>query len=83
MRVLPALSELADPLESLLTTDNRAETIPAKTQSIEDISASIAQRLKEMELSRVGGRELERHAYSVNDRIQNAELRNMHILSAV
>ena len=83
MRVLPALSKLADPLESLLTTDNRAETIPAKTQSIEDISASIAQRLKEMELSRVGGRELERHAYSVNDRIQNAELRNMHILSAV
>ena len=83
MRVLPELSELADPLESLLTTDNRAETIPAKTQSIEDISDSIAQRLKEMELSRVGGRELERHAYSVNDRIQNAELRNMHILSAV
>lgn len=83
MRVLPALSELVDPLESLLTTDNRAETIPAKTQSIEDISASIAQRLKEMELSRVGGQELERHAYSVNDRIQNAELRNMHILSAV
>lgn len=83
MRELPELSGLAEPLEYLLTTGNQKEMIPDKTRIIEEVADAIVKKLKETGLTRVGGQELERHAYSVNDRIKNAELRNMHILSAV
>ena len=83
VRELPILSQLADPLEYLLTTPNQSEMIQNKEKSIEEISAAVIQRLKATSMTRVGGEELERHAYSVNDRIQNPEVRNMHILSAV
>ena len=83
LRELPLLSSLAPSLEELLTTGNNAEQAERKAAAIEDISARILFELSAQSLTRVSGAELERHAYSVNDRIRDANLRNMHILSAV
>ena len=83
MRELTVLSQLAEPLEHLLTTDNHEKRIQLKTALIEEISAAVIQRLTEMEITHAAGEDLERHAYSVNDRIKNAEIRNMHILSGI
>lgn len=50
---------------------------------IELIAARIIDGLREKDISRVSGDDLERHAYAVNDHIQNAVYRNMHILCTV
>ena len=39
--------------------------------------------LQDQELTRASCGDLEKHAYSVNDRIADASLRNEHILAAV
>ena len=47
------------------------------------IAADVIDELKEQELSDAVCGDLEKHAYSVNDRIRDTGLRNMHILAAV
>ena len=44
---------------------------------------AVLEQLRMQELTIAPGTDLERHAYSVNDRIRDASLRNMHILTAV
>ena len=80
---LPKLSGLAAPLETLISTPNGPEDIPLKKRTIEEISAAVAAVLAEEELSAAPGGELEAHAYAVNDRIKDGELRNLHILAGV
>ena len=43
----------------------------------------MAALLREEGLSAVPGGELEAHAYAVNDRIRDGELRNLHIIAGV
>ena len=83
MRALPKLALEAELLEYLLTTDNEPETAEEKYTVIEGIAADIIEELQEQELTEAICGDLEKHAYSVNDRIADAELRNMHILAAV
>ena len=83
LRELPRLSELAGPLERLLTTGNDATQAEEKAALIERIAGEIADLLREQKLSGLTGSELERHAYAVNDRIADGMLRNLHILAAV
>ncbi len=83
LRALPILSETAESLEQLITTDNRGETAEEKAAAIERIAEAVIEQLHTQELTLAPGADLERHAYSVNDRIRDASLRNMHILSAV
>lgn len=83
LRELPRLSELAGPLERLLTTGNDATQAEEKAALIERIAGEIADLLREQQLSGLTGSELERHAYAVNDRIADGMLRNLHILAAV
>ena len=54
-----------------------------KTGQIETAAAAILAAAREQALTGAEGADLERHAYAVNDRIRNAELRNRHILAAV
>ncbi len=83
LRALPKLGNLAPPLETLISTPNGPEDIPAKERIIEETALAVASLLREEGLSDLPGGELEAHAYAVNDRIRDGELRTMHILAAV
>lgn len=83
MRALPRLSITAELLEYLLTTDNEEETASEKYAVMEGIAADIIGELQAQGLTQAVCGDLEKHAYSVNDRISDAQIRNLHILAAV
>ncbi len=83
MKSLPKLSNLTETLEYLLTTDNTIETSETKYLVIEDVATIIIGELSEQDLTKAICGDLEKHAYSVNDRIDDPDLRNRNILSAV
>ena len=83
LRDLPKLSGLAQELETLISSPNGPEEAREKKRIIEGTAAALAALLAEEGLSAVPGSELEAHAYAVNDRIRDGELRNMHILAGV
>ena len=83
MRALPELSLTAELIEYLITTDNGEATREEKGDVIESIAADVIDALIERGLTKATCGDLEKHAYSVNDSIADAELRNMHILAAV
>ena len=76
-------AELADDLEGLISSGNDAETAESKYFVIEDIAARVIDRLIDDQLTEANCGDLEKHAYSVNDGVQDAQLRNMHVLSGV
>ncbi len=79
LRNLPLLSELAAPLEYLLTTG----CVEDKEMVIEEVCASIVAALRAGHLTAFCGDELEGHAYAVNNGIEDVNIRNLHILYAV
>ena len=83
LRALPELSFEAELFELLLTTDNDGERRDEKYGIIEGIAADVIDALREKGLSEAVCGDLEKHAYSVNDGIEDPTLRNMHILAAV
>ena len=83
MRALPRLSMLAETLEVLLTTDNEPETAASKADMIEDVAADVIDELQNEDLTEAICGDLEKHAYSVNDSIEDGGIRNLHILAAV
>ncbi|MBQ2599312.1 MAG: DUF4037 domain-containing protein [Bacteroidales bacterium] len=83
MRDLPLLGAEGETLELLLTTDNGPEMAQAKIDLIENLSGAIITALQDQNLTDAVCGDLEKHAYSVNDRISDPALRNAHILSAV
>ena len=83
MRSLPYLSEQADMLEKLITTDNKEPLCEKKYNTVEKISSDIIEMLDKQELTKAICADLEKHAYSVNDGILNSEIRNLHILAAL
>ena len=83
MRRLPELSALADTMECLLTTDNEEPMDAVKQELIEDTATAVIGALQDRALTDAVCTDLEKHAYSVNDRIGDASVRNLHILYAV
>ena len=83
LRALPDLSIEAELLEFLLTSDNEKEMAAEKQSVIEGIVSDIIERLHDQKLTRQSCTDLEKHAWSVNDSIEDGGLRNMHILAAV
>lgn len=83
LRELESLSELYDDFEYLISSDNSEATAKAKKEKIERVSYKIILELKARGLTCFKGNELEGHAYSVNDRISDSNIRNLHILCAV
>ena len=83
MRALPKLSLTAELLEYLLTTDNEPETSAEKSRVIEGIAGDVIGELRAQGLTQADCADLEKHAYSVNDRIADGQIRNMHVLAAV
>jgi hypothetical protein len=83
MRALPVLPYVPELLEYLLTTNNEPKTLKEKHKVIEDIAADVIRELEAQGLTGADSADLERHAYSVNDRVADPQLRNMHILAGV
>lgn len=83
LRELEKLSGLYAGLEYLISSGNSAEEAENKQETIEKICKEIISELAAQGLTRIDSPELEKHAYSVNDRIKDAEIRNLNILYAV
>ena len=83
MRALPRLSLLAELLEYLITTDNEEAQAESKADVIEGICADIIEELQNQHLTQAICGDLEKHAYSVNDGVSDATLRNMHVLAGM
>ena len=81
MRQLPRLSLLAELMEYLITTDNDGELAASKRDVIEGVAADVISELRAQGLTRADCADLEKHAYSVNDSISDAQLRNLHVLA--
>lgn len=84
LRALPDTEIYSGLLSSLLIGSgmNASET-ERRLCSIEKVCSRIAEELRKRGLTAAPGDDLERHAYVVNDSIQEGIIRNMHILSAV
>ena len=83
MRGLPRLSIEAELLEWLITTGNEPEQASEKADVIEGICADVIDELVDQGITRATCGDLEKHAYSVNDSVEDAGLRNAHVLAAV
>ena len=83
LRELDKLPFMAELLEYLLTTGNEQDTRDEKIDVMEGIAADVIGELQAQGLTQAVCGDLEKHAYSVNDRIADAQIRNMHILAAV
>ena len=83
MRSLPILSIDAELLEYLITSGNDEETREEKYAVIESVAGDYAEALKEEGITEAVCTDLEKHAYSVNDGIQDGSLRNLNVLAAV
>lgn len=81
LRKLPKLSNLADTLEFLISSDN--EIGETKAEIIEDIAKMVIEELQEQNITDAICLDLEKHAYSVNDKVSDEQIRNMHILTAI
>ena len=83
MRGLEKLSIDAELLEYLLTTPNDKETSEEKYRVIEGIAGDVIEELMNEGITDAICGDLEKHAYSINDKVEDPELRNMHVLAAV
>ncbi len=80
LRNLPILSECEPSLEGLLEYGNSNSESKLKCEIIEDLAKMLINQLKKANLTDATCLNLETHAYSVTDKIKNAEIRNMHIM---
>lgn len=84
LRSLDGAEKYADRLSFLLSGDIAD---PAQTEKkyavVEDIASDIITELTENRLTKAVCGDLEKHAYSVNDKISDPTVRNLHILAAI
>ncbi len=83
LRELERFGEFAFSLEYLISSENTEQNATLKSDMIEDIASLIIEELKSQNLSEAICGDLEKHAYSVNDRIVDNDIRNRNILFAV
>ena len=83
LKGLPVFEGLAEKLEYLISTGNDPDTAEEKAGLIETVASCFIDELQDRGWTKADCGDLEKHAYSVNDRIADAQLRNRHILAAV
>ena len=83
LKDLELLSELSDQLEYLISSTNTKKESEIKIEVIEDIAKSIINELEKQSLTRASSNNLVNHAYSINDKIQDSEIRNLNVMYAV
>ena len=77
------MSELYDQLEYLISSSNMKNEVELKSEIIENIASAVIKELENQGLTRATCGNLENHAYSVNDRIKDSEIRNLNVMYAV
>ena len=77
LRQLPVLSEMADPLEFLLTCESTPQN---KAEMVDEIAGCIVRELNKQNLSARSEVYLEGHAFEIMRSIRSAKLRSMHIM---
>lgn len=82
LSTLDVLSEIYAPLEYLISSGN-GEEAEKKQRIVEDICLRVIAELRREGITSATCDSAESHAYSVNDRITDSEIRNLHILYAV
>lgn len=80
MAKLPVLSDMREPLEFLLTAENDAEGQRVKQAVVEDLCLNVIRVLREQDLSDAASDFLEPHAFAVQERIENPEIRALHVM---
>ena len=80
---LPSFGELAEPLAFLISSENAGNTAEEKYTLIEDLAGVFIAELMDQGITKASCGDLEKHAYSVNDHIQDGEIRNLHILAGI
>ena len=80
LRELPVLGDMAEPLEFLLTGENGQEGDALKARLVEEICASILRELAAQGLCRGAGDYLEGPAFEIQSRIENAQIRALHVM---
>ena len=83
MRRLKTLSLTAETLEYLLTTGNDGELAETKYDMIESTAGDIIDELQNQGLTKAICGDLEKHADSVNDGIEDGDIRNLNILYTI
>lgn len=83
MSKLSLLSEISDSLEYLISSNNNECETAKKSETVEKICADILAEVQKQGLSDFSGDSAEGHAYAVNSRIADPEIRNLHILYAI
>lgn len=84
LRQIEGASGFADKLSFLLFGDHHDDTVAEKKyDTIEEIASEIIAELQNQDLTKAICGDLEKHAYSVNDKISDSTVRNMHILAAI
>ena len=83
LRALPTLSELAQPLEYLISSGNGGSEFAKKQSIVENVCQIVIAELCRQSLTDTDLSELEAHAYRVNGLIGDSEIRNKHILFAI
>lgn len=76
MRDLPVLGNLEQKLTVLPAAEN-------PVNAVEEISECFAQSFRLQQLSGIAGSQLTAHAYEITAKIQDANLRNMHIMDGI
>ena len=83
LKDLELLSELSDQLEYLISSTNTKKESELKIEIIENIASLVIKELEKQSLTRASSNNLVNHAYSVNDRIKDSEIRNLNVMYAV
>ncbi len=83
MRDLPVLGLLSETLTSLSELDNGGQRSALKAEIIEDISLMFIEEFKKQSLSESESAELEAHAYQIQNKISDGEVRNLHIMEGI
>ncbi len=83
LKNLPILGDLDFDMEILISTPNDAENGDFKALTVERTAGFIIEELRRQSLTGASCDDLEKHAYSINDRIEDGTLRTANILTAV
>ncbi len=83
MRNLKKLSELEFTLSGLTETGNGKKQAGEKLEIIEDVAKMIIDEFKAQNLTSATCNNLETHAYSITNKISDAQIRNMNIFSGI
>ena len=83
LKTLPKLSELAEPLEYLLCGINGEASFDTRLFTIEEICAVVVMEAREQGISDNLCEDIEKDAWSINDHIDDPQIRNQNILYAI